>query len=82
MIQVAFCKFSASNYWLRSPLSSSTTNWCNVNSNGNANSNNATNANGVAFGSSPGFGSSLADKVAHAKSAQAGEKENATFPQG
>ena len=50
------CKSSAGNYWLRSPLASSTTNFCNVNSNGNANSNNATNANGVAFGSSPTFG--------------------------
>ena len=37
-------------YWTRSPLSSSITNFCVVNSNGSANSYNATNANGVAFG--------------------------------
>lgn len=33
-----------------SPNGSNSTNFCNVNSNGNANYNNASNANGVAFG--------------------------------
>ena len=37
-------------YWTRSPLSSSTTYWCSVYSNGNATSSNATVAGGVAFG--------------------------------
>ncbi|WP_293969348.1 DUF6273 domain-containing protein [uncultured Ruminococcus sp.] len=47
----------ASNWWLRSPNASSSSNFCNVNNNGNANNNNANNSNGVAFGSS------LCDKV-------------------
>ena len=37
-------------YWLRSPLASSSTNFCGVFSNGYAFSSNASNANGVAFG--------------------------------
>ena len=41
---------SANNWWERSPNGSNSTNFCNVNSNGNANYNNASNANGVAFG--------------------------------
>ena len=41
---------SAGNYRLRSPLSSSTTHFCTVTSNGTASSDNATGATGVAFG--------------------------------
>ena len=41
---------SAGTWWERSPNGSNSTNFCNVNSNGNANYNNASNANGVAFG--------------------------------
>ena len=37
-------------YWTRSPLSSSTTNFCSVHGNGGATSTNATTAYGVAFG--------------------------------
>ena len=39
--------FNGETWWYatRSPLSSSTTNFCNVNNNGNANNNNATNSN-------------------------------------
>jgi len=48
---------AAANWWLRSPVSSSSTNFMNVNNNGNSNNNNASNSNGVAFGSS------LTDKV-------------------
>lgn len=39
---------SANNWWERSPNASNSTNFCNVNSNGNANYNNATNTNGLA----------------------------------
>lgn len=42
---------STCNWWLRSPNASNTTNFCNVNTNGNANNNNAYNSNGFA----PGF---------------------------
>ena len=44
----------AANWWLRSPVSSSSSNFCNVNNNGNSNNNNASNVNGVSFGSSRG----------------------------
>ena len=37
-------------YWSRSPLSTSSTNFCTVNGNGNASNHLATNANGVCFG--------------------------------
>ncbi len=36
------------NWWLSSPSASDTTNFCNVNNNGNANNNDARNSNGVA----------------------------------
>lgn len=42
---------SRTDWWLASPGASSTTNFCNVNNNGNANNNNASNSFGVA----PGF---------------------------
>jgi len=41
---------STNNWWERSPNSSNSTNFCNVNTNGNANNNNASNSNGVSFG--------------------------------
>ena len=47
---VSFVALAASNWWLRSPVSSSSSNFCNVNNNGNSNNNNASNSNGVAFG--------------------------------
>ena len=46
----------AGNCWLRSPLSSSTTNFCNVSNGGGANGYSATGSSGVAFGFSPTFG--------------------------
>ena len=44
------CDFlcTAANWWERSPNSSNSTNFCNVNTNGNANNNNAYNSLGVA----------------------------------
>ena len=42
----------AVNWWLRSPDPGNSTNFRNVNSNGNANTNNATNGNSVVLGSS------------------------------
>ena len=49
---------TAGEYWLRSPLSSSTAPFCFVSVTGAAGHNygNATNSNGVAFGFSPTFG--------------------------
>ena len=41
---------AASNWWERSPNGSNSTNFCNVNSNGNANNNNANNSWAVAAG--------------------------------
>ena len=41
----------ADNWWLRSPSLANTTNFYNVNTNGNINNNNASNANGLV----PGF---------------------------
>lgn len=41
---------AANNWWLRSPNTSNTTNFSNVNLEGNHNNNNASNTNGVAFG--------------------------------
>lgn len=41
---------SANNWWLRSPNVNNSTNFWNVNNNGNCNNNNANNNNGVAFG--------------------------------
>ena len=41
---------SANNWWLRSPNSGNSNNFCNVNSDGSANYNNASNSNGVCFG--------------------------------
>jgi hypothetical protein len=41
---------AAGYYWLRSPLSSSSTNFCNVGNHGNAHGNTATSSFGVAFG--------------------------------
>ena len=40
----------AVNWWLRSPDPGNSTNFRNVNSNGNANTNNATNGNSVVLG--------------------------------
>ena len=68
----------AANWWTRSPVSSSSANYCNVNNNGNSNTNNsATNSNGVSFGSSRARQSNR-----WAKSVLKGEKESQTFPQG
>lgn len=38
-----FCLLGRNNWWLLTPNSGSTANWCNVNNNGNANNNNASN---------------------------------------
>ena len=65
----------AANWWLRSPISSSSTNFYNVNNNGTSNNNNASNANGVAFSSSHGRRSNR--KV---KPDQTGEKESLSLP--
>ncbi|MFR1531952.1 MAG: DUF6273 domain-containing protein [Christensenellales bacterium] len=40
----------AGNWWLRSPNTTSATNFRNVNNDGSVNNNNASNTNGVAFG--------------------------------
>ena len=39
----------ATNWWLRSPNASNSTNFYNVNNNGNSNNNNANNERGVCF---------------------------------
>lgn len=39
---------SSNNWWECSPNSGNSTNFCNVNNNGNANNNNANNTNGLA----------------------------------
>ena len=41
---------SAVTWWLRSPLASSSTNFCNVNTAGSANSSGASGSNGIAWG--------------------------------
>ena len=47
---VIFCLFGAVNWWLCSPRSGFTTNFCNVSSNGNAGINNASLSLGVVLG--------------------------------
>ena len=41
---------SAANWWLRSPVSSSSSNFCSVGNSGNSNNNSASSVNGVSFG--------------------------------
>lgn len=49
-IGIPMFKGSANNWWLRSPNSGNSNNFCNVNSDGTANNNNANNSNGVCAG--------------------------------
>ena len=49
VINYLFCRL-ASNWWLRSPNATNTSNFVNVNTDGSVNNNSAANANGVAFG--------------------------------